>query len=61
VWEGPPASDPTPFLPLAVELGRIEVRGDRYVVVDPGLTLDRFGWADGELEYEPAHPEEEAC
>jgi hypothetical protein len=60
VWEGPPTSDPTPFLPLALELGRIAVRGGRYVLVDPGLTLDRFGWVDGDLEYEPVNPEEEA-
>jgi hypothetical protein len=59
VWEGPPTSDPTPSLPLALELGRIEVRADRYVMTDPGRTLDRFGWADGEVGYHPAHPEEE--
>jgi hypothetical protein len=59
VWEGPPTSDPTPFLPLALELGRIAVGGDRYVLVDPGLTLDRYGWADGDLEYHPVNPEEE--
>jgi hypothetical protein len=46
VWEGPPTSDPTPYLLLAAELGRIEVRGDRYVLVDPSRTLDRFTWTD---------------
>jgi hypothetical protein len=46
VWEGPPTSDPTPCLPLALELGRIEVRGDRYVMTDPSITLDRFTWTD---------------
>jgi hypothetical protein len=59
VWEGPPTSDPTPFLPLALELGRIEVRGDRYVMVDPGLTLDRFGWEEGDLEEVPDADEED--
>jgi hypothetical protein len=58
VWEGPPTSDPTPY--LALELGRIEVRGDRYVMADPGLTLDRFGWADGDLEELPDADEEDA-
>jgi hypothetical protein len=46
VWEGPPTSDPTPYLPLALELGRIKVRGDRYVMTDPWLTLGRFCWTD---------------
>jgi hypothetical protein len=50
VWEGPPTSDPTAYLPLALELGRIEVRGDRYVIVDPSLTLDRFGWDEDDAE-----------
>jgi hypothetical protein len=50
VWEGPPTSDPTPFLPLALELGRIEVRGDRYVMTDHGLTLNRFGWDEDDAE-----------
>jgi hypothetical protein len=46
VWEGPPITDPTPYLPLALELGRIGVRGDRYVMTDPSITLDRFTWTD---------------
>lgn len=50
MWEGPPATDPTPSLPLALELGRIEVLGDRYVIVDPGITLDRFGWEEDAAE-----------
>jgi hypothetical protein len=60
VWEGPPTSDPAPFLPLALELGRIEVRGDRYVMVDPRITLDRFGWEEGDLEEVPDADEEDA-
>jgi hypothetical protein len=59
VWQGPPTSDPTPFLPLALELGRIAVRGNRYVVVHPGLTLDQFGWEDGDVDHHPVNPEEE--
>jgi hypothetical protein len=60
VWEGPLTSDLTPFLPLALELGRIEVRGDRYVMVDPGLTLDRFVWTDDDLTiFWPEGAEEE--
>ena len=50
VWEGPLVSDPTPYLPLALELGRIEGRGDRYVMTDPGITLDRFTWYEGDVE-----------
>jgi hypothetical protein len=50
VWEGPPTGDPTPYLPLALELGRIAVRGGRYVMADPGLTLDRFGWDEDDAE-----------
>ena len=49
VWVGPPVTDPTPYLPLALELGRIKVQNGRYVMVDPGLTLDRFGWDDEDL------------
>ena len=48
MWEGPPITDPTPFLPLALELGRIAVRGDRYVMTDPSITLDRFTWPEAE-------------
>lgn len=72
VWEGPPTSDPTPYLPLALELGRIEVQGDRYVMADPGITLDRFGWDEDAAEGMPLtqadgtvipldEAEEEAC
>jgi hypothetical protein len=56
VWEGPPTRDPTPYLPLVAELGRIEVRGDRYVMVDPWLTLGRFMWTD-EDDIEIIRPE----
>ena len=60
VWVGPPTSDPTPSLPLALALGRIEVWGDRYVMADPGVTLDRFGWEKGDLEEVPDADEEDA-
>jgi hypothetical protein len=62
VWEGPLVSDPTPALATSLELGRIEIRGDRYVMVDPGITFDRFGWEDGDLTLtQAAEEEDEAC
>jgi hypothetical protein len=43
VWEGPPTSDPADYLPLALACGRIEVQGERYVIVDPWLSMARQG------------------
>jgi len=45
VWLGPAITDPEdPALAWAVEYQRIVRRDGRYVLEDPGITLDRFGW-----------------
>jgi hypothetical protein len=47
VWIGPAITDPEDrMLALAVECQRIERRDGCYVMVDPSITLDRFGWDD---------------
>lgn len=49
-WVGPAITDPEDrMLALAVEYQRIVRRDGHYVMLDPGLTLDRFGWEDGDL------------
>jgi hypothetical protein len=59
-WVGPAIADPEDrMLALAVECQRIVRRDGRYVMLDPSITLDRFGWSDGDLTiHEP--PAEEA-
>jgi hypothetical protein len=50
-WIGPAITDPEdPTLALAVACERIVRRDGRYVMVDPGLTLDRFGWDEEDAE-----------
>jgi hypothetical protein len=47
VWDGPAVGGPDDaMLREAVHFNRIEVRGGRYVMVDPWLTLGRFTWTD---------------
>jgi hypothetical protein len=54
VWVGPAITDPEdPKLALSVEYQRLVRRDGRYVMLDPGLTLDRFGWSDGDLTITP--------
>jgi hypothetical protein len=38
------------MLALAVEYERIIRQDGRYVMVDPGITLDRFGWDEDAAE-----------
>jgi hypothetical protein len=50
VWIGPAITDPEdPTLALSVEYQRIVRRDGRYGMVDPGITLDRFGWGPGDM------------
>jgi hypothetical protein len=58
VWEGPPVSDPAPYLPLALVCGRIEVQGEHYVIVDPWLTVARQGEVTAAELAEEAEEEE---
>jgi hypothetical protein len=59
-WRGPAITDPEdPMLALAVECQRIIRRDGHYVMVDPSITLDRFGWTE-EDEVDFADPEEDA-
>jgi hypothetical protein len=37
------------MLATAVEYQRIVRRDGCYVLLDPSITLDRFGWEDGDL------------
>jgi hypothetical protein len=62
VWVGPAITDPKdPMLATAVACERIIRQDGRYVLVDAGLTLDRFGWSDGELrDVTPEDAEDEA-
>lgn len=46
------------MLALAVEYQLIIRRDGRYVMLDPGLTLDRFGWDEGDVTL--TEPAEEA-
>jgi hypothetical protein len=47
VWEGPVITDPEDgILALSVEYQRIIRRDGRYVMLDPGITLNRFSWDD---------------
>jgi hypothetical protein len=49
-WLGPAITDPEdPMLATAVEYQRIVRRDGCYVLLDPSITLDRFGWEDGDL------------
>lgn len=51
VWLGPAITDPEdPGLAWAVEYQRIVRRNGRYVLEDPGITLDRFGWDEEAAE-----------
>jgi hypothetical protein len=51
VWLGPAITTPEdPSLAWAVEYERIVRRDGRYVLEDPGLTLDRFGWDEDDAE-----------
>jgi hypothetical protein len=59
VWLGPAIAAPEdPTLALAVTYERIVRRDGRYVMVDPGITLDRFGWGPGDITI--TEPEEDA-
>lgn len=59
VWVGPAISDPeNEMLALAVEYQRIIRRDGHYVMEDPGLTLDCFGWEEGDITL--TEPVEEA-
>jgi len=50
VWVGPAIADPEdPTLALSVEDQRIVRRDGRYVLVDPSITLDRFGWDEDDV------------
>jgi len=54
-WLGPAITDPEdPDLAWAAEFQRIVRREGRYVLEDPGITLDRFGW-DEEAEEGMTH------
>jgi hypothetical protein len=58
-WIGPAITDPEePMLALAVECQRIVRRDGRYVMVDPSITLNRFGWGPGDITIH--EPEEDA-
>jgi hypothetical protein len=37
-------------LALSVEYQRIIRKDGRYVMLDPGITLDRFGWTEEDAE-----------
>jgi hypothetical protein len=58
-WVGPAITDPEdPRLALAVDCERIVRREGRYVMLDPGLTLDRFAWTeDDDLIEERTDPD----
>jgi hypothetical protein len=59
VWVGPAITDPEdPALAPSVAYQRIVRRDGRYVMVDPGLTLDRFGWDEDDVTITDP-PEEE--
>jgi hypothetical protein len=59
VWVGLAITDPEdPALALSVAYQRIVRRDGRYVMVDPGLTLDRFGWDEDDVTITDP-PEEE--
>jgi hypothetical protein len=50
-WRGPAITDPEdPMLALAVECQRIVRRDGHYVMVDPSITLARFGWDEADAE-----------
>ena len=60
-WRRPALTDPEdPMLAGAVAYGRIVRRDGHYVMEDPGLTLDRFTWHDGDLIRLPREDAEEA-
>jgi hypothetical protein len=59
-WLGPAITVPEdPMLARAVECQRIIRRDGRYVMVDPSITLDRFGWDEDDLTITPAPEAEE--
>jgi hypothetical protein len=50
-WVGPATADPEdPMLAMAVEYERIVRRDGHYVMLDPSITLDRFGWDEDDAE-----------
>jgi hypothetical protein len=50
-WIGPAITDPEdPMLASAVEYQRIVRRGGHYVMLDPWITLNRFGWDEEDAE-----------
>jgi hypothetical protein len=58
---GPAITDPEdPMLATAVEYGRIVRRDGHYVILDPGLTLDRFGWHGGDATLHRPRAKEKA-
>jgi hypothetical protein len=58
VWGGPAITDPEDeMLATAVHYERLIRRDGRYVMVDPSLTLDRFGWDEDDITV--TDPEEE--
>jgi hypothetical protein len=51
VWLGPEITDPEdPTLAMCVQNQRIVRRHGRYVLEDPGITLNRFGWDEEAAE-----------
>jgi len=51
VWVGPAITEPEdPMLALSVAYERIIHQDGRYVMVDPSITLDRFGWDEDAAE-----------
>jgi hypothetical protein len=60
VWVGPTIADPEDqMLATAVEYQRLVRRDGRSIMVDPGPTLDRFGWSDGDITITPPPEEDE--
>jgi hypothetical protein len=50
-WLGLAITDPEhPTLAWAVEYERVVRRDGRYVMLDPSITLNRFGWTEEDAE-----------
>jgi hypothetical protein len=47
-WLGPAITE-APELAWAVECERVIRRDGRYVMLNPWITLNRFGWSDGDI------------
>jgi hypothetical protein len=58
-WEGPEVGGPDDeMLQMAVHYERIVVQDNRYVMVDPWITLGRFTWEKDDLEEVPDEEKE---